>query len=196
LSGRCSISTTTTILRSPPVELIKADKSRVKRSDNIVDTDAGPWLSTEKEDDARRATRNERSRWSEREALRWLEVEKRRRREERRVEQREPEVVAEEESGGAEEQRFQSLDARWQETSWGGEGRRGSRKGRWAQKVGAWVSGGERRTAASRGRGAHRRKRHRRSSETRASRETPCAAVATTAATTAAIAAATAARTT
>jgi hypothetical protein len=146
--------------------------------------------------EGRKTTRVERRGTSDRERARekrrWLEVEKRRRREERRVEQREPEVVAEEESGGAEEQRFQSLDVRWRETSWGGEGRRGSRKGRWAQKVGAWVSGGERRTAASRGRGAHRRKRHRRSSETRASRETPCAAVATTAA----IAAATAARTT
>ena len=73
--------------------------------------------------DERRGTRD---REGAREKRRWLEVEKRRRREERRVEQREPEVVAEEESGGAEEQRFQSLDVRWQETSWGGEGRRGA----------------------------------------------------------------------
>ena len=96
-----------------------------------------------KEDDARPAIFKERQREREREreATSRLEVEKRRRQEERRVEQQ-PEVVAEEESGAEERRGFQKVDARAVTRGVGG-----SRKGRWAQKVGAWMS--ERREKAA-----------------------------------------------
>lgn len=104
-------------VRSLAVQLIKADKSRVKRSDNIADTDA------------RRAGRSGRSG--------------------RRVEQ----AGGGGRRGGGGKRRWcggaevsECLD----EAARGGEVVGGSRKGRWAQIVGAWASGGERRGAGGR----------------------------------------------
>lgn len=106
-------------VRSLAVQLIKADKSRVKRSDNIADTDA------------RRAGRSGRSG--------------------RRVEQ----AGGGGRRGGGGKRRWRGgaeVSECLDEAARGGEVVGGSRKGRWAQIVGAWASGGERRGAGDGGR--------------------------------------------